>query len=73
MNVKSKIDNKLESCLQVACRWNYYYIVDLLLKNTKYTKKEIQEALNLGNESIEKMLRKYISDNFKKEKVVCYC
>lgn len=73
VHVKSKIDNKYESCLQVACRWNYYSIVNLLLKHSKFIKKEITESLGYGNEAINKMLKSYLNDHFKSEKVVCYC
>ncbi len=42
----SKINNfEKESCLEVACRWGYIKIVELLLDKVSYTRDEIKKAI----------------------------
>jgi ankyrin repeat protein len=46
--VKSKIDNnEYETPLQVAARWNYVNIVNLLLEKGNYEVKDIQSCLKM--------------------------
>lgn len=71
--VKSKInENETESCLQVACRWNYLKIVKLLLDKVPYKKEDINEALNVDNLSKNclVLLKRYLN-KFKRNTYCC--
>jgi len=45
-NILSKINElESESCLNVACRWNYKNVVEVLLKRVEFTKEELINAM----------------------------
>lgn len=72
--VKSKINDKdSETPLEVACRWNYISIVELLLEKVNFTLRDIDGCLKVGGISptIENMLKKYKQKKFKKKNVGC--
>jgi hypothetical protein len=72
--IKSKYEpNKTENCLDVAVRWNYKKIVELLLLSKKFGEREIKEILGRMNinKEIQIMLRKYL--NMIKSKNSCKC
>ena len=63
--VKSRIGNEYESNLQVAARWNYPNIVELLLSKVDYKKEEIIETYKMNE--IEKRIRRILKDFLKKK------
>lgn len=72
--VLSKIDkNEFESPLQVACRWNYINIVNLLLEKVNFKKEHIKEALNIEGitKTVKIILTKYLSAKYKKKRFCC--
>jgi len=77
--IKSKVDvGIMESCLQVAARWNCLRIVELLLENVNYEKEEIEEVIRYQNlpEIINKYLMKYYNSKFRRrneDSVTCCC
>jgi hypothetical protein len=62
--IKSKFEiNKFENCLDVAVRWNYKTIVELLLLSKKFGVKEIKEILGRRNinKEIYFLLKNYLT------------
>ncbi len=75
-SIKSKSDeDELESCIQVAARWNYTNIVKLLLDSGKVLEIDIKETLK--NKYIKKpithMLNEHINKKNKIKKGGCAC
>lgn len=71
--VKSKVnDNEYESCLQVACRWNYLKIVKILLDKVAYKKPDIDEALKVDgiSKNCVVLIKKYLN-KFKRNSICC--
>ena len=70
-------ENNEESCLQVAARWGYFNIVDLLLEKVDYEKEELKEAINQNNinQRIIFKILNYFKNKFerKEKEVVCFC
>lgn len=66
--IESKVNNyEYESCLQVACRWGYLKVVELLLNRVRYGRDEIRKAIRCANSaSIINILRKH-----KKKSIKC--
>lgn len=74
--LKSKVDEiGSESPLECACRWNYLKIIELLLSKVKYSESEIQNALMIDglNKKIIVLLKKYLKEHCKKDKIFCFC
>lgn len=74
--LKSKVDDiGSESPLECACRWNYLKIIELLLSKVKYSEREIQNALMIDglNKKIILLLKKYLKEHCKKDKIYCFC
>ena len=74
--LKSKVDDiGSESPLECACRWNYLKIIELLLSKVKYSEREIQNALMIDglNKKIIVLLKKYLKEHCKKDKIYCFC
>ena len=70
--VKSISGNTTESHLQVACRWDFLSIVDILLKSIDYPRKEVENSYGLANNSaIDKMLKEYVKNKFRRKGVSC--
>ena len=74
-NIRSKYFNMEDTCLWVACRWNYYEIVKLLLETKKIDEDDIIEQLHKGdcNKNILKLLSEYCPLEKRKGKKGCAC
>jgi ankyrin repeat protein len=71
-NVKSYLGEKeFETPIQVACRWNYFKIVEVLLKNGKHSVHDIKQCLKLTqSKDVQDILNNYIKN--KKSFSCCY-
>lgn len=72
--IKCKVnENEYETCLQVACRWNYLKIVKMLLDKVDYGINDIKEVLNVDgiSKNCLLVLKKYINNKFKSKRVCC--
>ncbi len=62
--IDSKINNnEKESCLEVACRWGYINVVELLLNRVSYTNDDLRKAIKCANSgnvlvALRKQIRK---------------
>lgn len=66
-NILSKSDdNEYESCLQVAARWNYPDIVQLLLDKGNLQQKDLEDTLKI--KYLKKPVAKLIKKKLKSEK-----
>ena len=74
-NIRSKYFNMEDTCLWVACRWNYFEIVKLLLETHKIYEEDIIEELNKNdcNKKIMKLLYEYLHNERKNGKKGCAC
>lgn len=74
--IKSKTEfNKTENCLEVAVRWNFKNIVEILLGTNLFGVKEIKEILNKRNinRNIVNILKKYLGSINSKNNNNCKC
>ena len=64
-----------DTCLWVACRWNYYDIVRLLLETNQINEEDIIEELNRCdcNKKIMKLLYEYLPLEKRRNKKGCAC
>ena len=75
-SIKSKSDeNELETCIQVAARWNYVDIVKLLLDSGKVLDLEIKDVLK--NKHLKKpvvnLINEHLTKKGKGKKGGCAC
>ena len=70
--IPSLIDEIEETPLECACRWNYIKIINLLLENVLYNKKDIIKALRINGISNQVIftLKNYLKIN---DQVSCFC
>jgi ankyrin repeat protein len=63
-NILSKVnDIENENCLNVACRWNYKNVVELLLKRVDFTKDELINAMRSTTSGLIKVsIKKHIKN-----------
>lgn len=73
-NIPSKLENSEETPLECACRWNYLQIVNILLNQCNFNKKDICNASRCTcSKPILHLLKNYITKLDSKNNIFCFC